>query len=886
MKIVKPMKVPMLTRVLEFRRRCYFHVTAMLGFPLTSPRALVDELSFWRIVTGALGEQGAIDEGFAKTRGELLVAGSFHAPGGVPTRASYVRAQIGSVDKRLAVVGDRTWRDGVPTEPAPMTTLRIDWAHAFGGAGYDRNPHGKGYEPLDLGGRSVYPMPNVEQYGAMIRSPSERPEPAGFLPMDITFAQRRRRAGTYDKRWLDENFPGIPADTDPTLFNVAPEDQWLDGLFRGDEELLMENMHPEKPRLEARLPDLVTRSFVTHRTSEGDRFVEIPMRPDTVWVFPAEELGVVIFHGVLAIAEDDAADIVHLLCACEEPGSPRPIEHYQAALARRLDKDKGAVAEISDGDLMPPRASGVAPNIDLGDMGRWVKSENLAAQNLRRGQERSFAETRARIEAEGLDPKDHGLEELPALPEPPPDDLDALAAYVEAASLRTEELMERARASEAQAREEARRAWAERGEDFDAAMEKAAKEGAGPPKFSAKAHLTALRSMAAEAREAGVVLDDVEQTLADPGYHAQIEEQERGLVEMYRWMGHLQPAAAAMEPEASERARVVIGLALEVGESLANRDFTGANLAGMCLSGVDLSGAFLESADLSGCDLSRTNLEGAVLARANLAGANLADARLRGANLGGAALRGASLDRADLKEAVLSRAELERARFSGADLTGADWFETKPGGADFTGATLGQCNLLKVDLSGVRFTGADLSEANLVESTLDGADFSSATLRKTTFVACHGERVSFRSACLQQGVVVHGSSFPEADFSDADMERANLRGTVLAGARLDRANLRGADLSGCDASEASLERAVLQGGLLIRTDLVNASLQGANLMDALASKARLAGADFTGANLFRADLSRVAGDERTTFAEAEVGHVRFLPRADAQRGGS
>ncbi|WP_438040506.1 DUF2169 domain-containing protein [Sorangium sp. So ce128] len=886
MKIVKPMKVPMLTRVLEFRRRSYFHVTAMLGFPLTSPRALVDELSFWRTVTGALGEQGAIDEGFAKTRGELLVAGSFHAPGGVPTRASYVRARIGSVDKRLAVVGDRAWRDGVPTEPAPMTTLHIDWAHAFGGAGYDRNPHGKGYRPLDLGGRSVHPLPNVELYGAMIRTPSERPEPAGFLPMDITFAQRRGRAGTYDKRWLDEHFPGIPADTDPTFFNVASEDQWLDGLFRGNEEILIENMHPEKPRLEGKLPDLVTRSFVTHHTPEGDRFLEIPMRPDTVWVFPAEELGVVIFHGVLAIAEDDAADIVHLLCACEEPGSPRPIEHYQAALARRLDKDKGAVAEISDGDLMPPRASGVAPNIDLGDMGRWVKSENLAAQNLRRGQERSFAEARARIEAEGLDPKNHGLDELPPLPEPPPDDLDGLAAYVEAASLRTEELMDRARASETQAREEARRAWAERGEDFDAAMEKAAKEGAGPPKFSAKAHLTALRSMAAEAREAGVVLDDVEQMLADPGYHATIEEQERGLFEMYRRMGHLQPAAAAMEPEASERVRLVVGLAMEVDEPLANRDFTGANLAGMSLSGVDLSGAFLESADLSGCDLSRANLEGAVLARANLEGANLTEARLRGANLGGATLRRASLERADLKEAVLSRAELAGARFSGADLTGADWIEAKPGGADFTGATLGQCNLLKADLSGARFTGADLSDANLVESTLDGADFSSATLRKTTFVACHGERVSFRSACFQQGVVVHGSSFPEADFSDADMERANLRGTVLAGARLDRANLRGADLSGCDASEASLERAVLKGGLLIRTDLGDASLQGANLMDALASKARLAGADFTGANLFRADLSRVAGDERTTFAEAEVGHVRFLPRADAERGGS
>ena len=69
--------------------------------------------------------------------------------------------------------------------------------------------------------------------------------------------------------------------------------------------------------------------------------------------------------------------------------------------------------------------------------------------------------------------------------------------------------------------------------------------------------------------------------------------------------------------------------------------------------------------------------------------------------------------------------------------------------------------------------------------------------------------------------------------------------------------------------------------MAIRTKLAEASLRGANLMDALASKALLAGTDFTGANLYRADLSRVVGDARTSFAEAEVGHVRFLPKASS-----
>src|SRR6185437_15726387 len=248
MKVIKPIKLPVLTRIVERARQPELHVAAMLGFPLGMPRALLDEMAFWKTVAEALGESGVVDEGFAKARGELLVAGSFFAPGGVPLPASYVRVKVGAADKRLAVIGDRLWQDHAATPPEPMTSMPIDWAHAYGGPRFDRNPYGKGIELLSGGGRAI-PLPNIDQYGAILRSPADRPEPAGFLPMDITFAQRRARAGTYDQRWFDEHFPGLPSDAAPTFFNVAPEDQWIEGFFRGDEEILVENMHPERPRM-------------------------------------------------------------------------------------------------------------------------------------------------------------------------------------------------------------------------------------------------------------------------------------------------------------------------------------------------------------------------------------------------------------------------------------------------------------------------------------------------------------------------------------------------------------------------------------------------------------------------------------------------------------
>jgi uncharacterized protein YjbI with pentapeptide repeats len=880
-KVVKPAKLPVLTRVMELGRRPLFHVATILAFPLDRPRALHDELTFWKLTGAELGERGVLDEGFVKARGEVLVCGSFFAPEGKPLQASYVRVRVGAVDKRLAVVGDRFWRGDVPTPPVPMTVMPIDWAHAYGGPKHDKNPHGKGAEPIEIDGRASHPLPNIERYGQMIRSPNERPEPAGYLPMDVTFAQRRKRGGTYDKRWFEEHFPGLPPDTDPTFFNVAPEDQWATGSFRGDEAFLIENMHPEKPQIEGSLPGLVTRCFVTHKKPDGERFVEIPLRCDTVCLFPSVGLGAVVLHGSLWIAEDDAGDIVHMVCACEDPASPRTPEHYERTLARRLDKDKGALAGLSDSDLMPDRSSGVVPNIGGADLGRWLKNDQLLMKNARRGMERRFADARASLEAEGHDPKEHGFGELP--PEkalPAADDLDAIAAFAEEQFAREAESRREMAAASRDAREQARKALADIGEDYETLIAETDKGEVGPPRFTAETHFAMLASMAEEARAEGTVLADVEERLADPEYRARIEQQERGLRDMYVRFGHLQPMAGAMEPEASERTRVLVGLALEAGEGLRQRDFTGANLSGMRLAAIDFSDSFMESADLEGCDLSGAKLCRAVLAKANLRGANLAGADLSGANLGGAFLDGTIFDGADLSDAVLSRTELSGARFKGANLTGADWLEAKPGNVDFSGAQLGQCNFLKCDLGGARFTGADVAEANFVECTLDDADFSRARMEKASFVASRGERVVFRGARMRQAVLVHGSSFADADFEGADMEKVNLRGAILIGARFDGAILTGADLSESDASGASFDRALMKGCLLIRTKLADAALRGANLMDVLASKARLTGADFTGANLYRADLSRTIGDARTTFAEAEVGHVRVLPKAD------
>ncbi|MFO0617918.1 MAG: DUF2169 domain-containing protein [Polyangiaceae bacterium] len=895
MKVAKPIKIAILHRVVEVRRKPIFHVAAMIGAPMENTRALFDEMAFWGIVQKELGEIGVVDEGTSKPCGEMLVAGSFHAPGGKELTASYARASVGSIDKRVAVVGDRYWNGNTPTEPIPFTTMPITWARAFGGPKWERNMHGKGAEPIDVNGVMLQPLPNIEHYGALIRSPNERPEPTGFGSLDLTFIQRRKRAGTFDKAWFDEHYPGVAPDMDPNFYNLALPDQWAKGFFRGDERFFVENMHPLHPRLEGSLPSLVVRAFAAfsddprysggaNTTPTAPRVLsEIPMRCDTVWMFPGSAAVFVGFHGSVPVATDDAGDVTDLVVACEELGAQgKPIPHYEAALMRRYDKDKGSLHGLSDSDLMPPRETGVSPTIDTGDIGRWVKAERYASKNARRGYERRVIEARKRLESVGLDAS---ALPLPPPDEDPPDDPDQLAAYIERVQRESQEQAEKAKKSFDENREKmlgrAREVFKQNGMDFDQLLQKGKEEGGGPPKFTAEAHLEKIRAACQRGRAAGYPCEELEAQLEDPAFRSALEQQEEGMREMYRQSAHNRPMiAAAMDPDAKARTRLLVEMALEQGESLARRDFTGADFSGMTLKGADFSECFMESVDLSNADLTGAKLDRAVLANGNLAEAKFKGASLTGANLGAARAAEAVFDDADLSNAILGDADIRGACFANADLSGVGWHGTKLGDNDFSGVKAALSIFIKVKFPGCHFPGADLTRASFIDCSLDDANFEGANLFKTCFMSSKGERVNFRKTQFKSGVIMLESEFPHADFTEAVVEKACLRKTTLTKARAGGASFAGSDLSECDLEGAHLDRAVFTKALLIRTRLDGASLRGANLTDALLSKARIARADFTGANLNRADLSRVVGDPKTTFEEAIVAHVRHLPKAD------
>jgi uncharacterized protein YjbI with pentapeptide repeats len=877
---IKPLRLALLPRCYENGGRCHLAVSIAFFFPFEPSDVLLPEMSMWKLIAEEMGTGMPIDECMPKRHPELLVFGSAFARG-APQPVVRVRVQLGAIDKSLVVLGDRHWeKGGVPSDPTPFASLPVDWAHAFGGAGFARNPLGKGVAPSDAK-NADHPLPNVEALDRRITARGDRPEPAGLCNYPLDWPQRTAKAGTYDEKWLKELFPGFAADMDPTFFNVAPPDQWSREALRGDEPFAVENMHPEHARVAGRLPGLRARCFVNQRTDAGLVFREIDTRLDTVMLFPHRMRGIMFWRGSLPIAEDDAADIEQIVGAAERRDAPRPAAHYQRAMQERSDEKTRHLYALKDSDLLPAecmRPSGLGDD-KLTDVDDLLAREGLLEKNMHKRIELVLEEAREKVRAAGFDPVDKGI---PAEAPPPfkPPSLEEMPEFHAKMTAEFERMQKDVEEKRDQQIKEVRAKCAKLGIDYDQKVAQGRREQAGPPKFRAAVEVATIREKLVLANNAGVPLPELAAKLADPEFERKLQHAEQMLFDSYRKHAHFQPAAAALGDAESAAARARVLADRAAGRSLRRVDLTGANLAGMDLRSLDLREALMEAVDLSGADLAGANLTGACLARANLSRAALGGAIFRDANLAQARFEGVSgAEGVDFSNASLYGADLSGADLSGAMLGGATLLELIVKDTTLARIRGEKLIFMKIALGSTSFAGANMPGSVFLECALDGADFSKAMLRDVAFVASSAKKARFRGADVSKLRAVKESDFEGADFAEVTAERANFRGCKLSRATFERARLDRSDLSSCDAQGASFEGASLVESLLIRTDLRGAKLGRANLMMALLQKAKIRGADFTSANLFRADFTRIDGDRATKFDRANMNQIRFVRRS-------
>jgi uncharacterized protein YjbI with pentapeptide repeats len=876
-----------------------------------------------------------LDEGLPKPCGEVVVYGSCHTPGVLPLPGAMVRVRLARagappdaralVDKQLAVFGDRYWAGtasrereaAVPTssratEPVPFTEMPLRWERAFGGPTYAKNPLGRGIERAETSdGIFRVPLPNVELPSKLVTSSSQRPEAAGFVPLDVSWPQRQSFAGSYGGRWLEEDFPGYARDTDPAFFSTAPADQRIDGFFRGDEEYILENVHPTRSVLRGRLPGAAARVLVRRKSCQDVE--DVKMRLDTVVFLPGQEIGILVFRGTTPVLEDDASDVGVVLAACEDLDAPRSTQHYAAAMNRRLDKDQSPLLALNEDELLPSFAAGAGMAELLG------KFEDPTKDLRERIRQRALERVRQQLVEEGVEDPDAVIakatekapfeERLERLPDPAdPKDLAeyvaALEAFEDYAEREREEALQDAdkqlddaqrtlteematlgpnappeakqRVEEASQRiEQARRALA-----GEPPAEDALPTGDGPPTPQTPQMLQMFREAEIE---------------PDPPVVEKLQQADATALESYRSSVHYMPPARRLDRDARDRARRVVSELRAAGESFAERNWTRYDLSALDLSKADLCKTLLEGADLTKTHLAGADLSGAVLAHATLRETCFDGATLVATNLGASSVDGASFAGANLRQAVFARSRLRSASLRGADLTDADWLEADLGKVDFEGAFAPDITFLPkfptpkkgapdadpvpTDLTGCRFPRARLKKATFLHSKLDGVDFAEADLEGVTFLSVTADGASFRGASLRKFHAVMGCSFAGANFDGADLTDVFLRGASLRGASFEGARLDGADLSECDLTGARLSGAQAKGTLLMGADLSGATLTGSNLMEAMLQKSKLHGADLSKTNLFAANLGLVRLDRATRVHGANLKRALMLPRA-------
>ncbi|MBL8473651.1 MAG: DUF2169 domain-containing protein [Rhodocyclaceae bacterium] len=864
MKAIKPQALGLLSKPYRFRGQDRLVIVALGFFRLGEPvRNFLPEQAGWPEILPRLPAEQPLDAVMPKRRAEVLAAATAYSA--QPVSSMQVRLQVGVVDKRLKVIGERAWRYGtVPlhtvSAPLPFQSMPLSYERAYGGPAHAGNPVGCGHTgrlTRGLTGPVEGAMPNVEYPNEPVRGHYRALPPAGFAPLDLRWAPRSRMGGTYDRRWLEQVSPGLPEDLDWAMFNVAPEDQQVPGFFTGGETYRLEGLHPERPVIEGRLPDFRLRALVE---TEAHAPQEVALAFDTLWLFPDAELGLALYRGESAVADPEAEDVKSILLAYEHRrDAPRATAHYVAALAARSGSGRDALVHLLNEAPLRP-----AP--DAAERARLAQEAEAERQASRARD--------AALEAAAAADLDGHLPD--AKPASVPDFAAAAAAqaapYVCRAQLARGEadlapLFAHIDARVAEAREQAEVSLAALADDAaaSAAQPSAAEDTQTALDRLAGRHHAEYAELLATAASTGAAAGQG----AAPATPAAAD---LAALDLAGRRAAAKPVAPPLAPAAATALGAEVLRLLRAGATLAGRDMAGANLAGARLAGADLKNALLENADLSRADLSRADLSGAVLCGARLDGAKLDGARLDGASLNaaraaGASFRGVRADRLSSLHAELAGSDWQTARVADWVALGADLQ-----GANFAAAELPRAVFLQAQAATSRWQGARLGRDLFVRADLREADFSGAKLQQTVFADCNAPRAAFAGAelesCFLGSARLAGSDWQGARARQTSWRGAQLAGAKLAGGRFEacdfgRADLAASDLGGARFKSSILSRAHLESSQARDsdwfqsqcrgTDFRRADLAGGRFMQADLSNAKLAGAALDGARHLPAD---------------------------------
>jgi hypothetical protein len=254
----------------------------------------------------------ASDFSFDKVATDIAVRGSAWAPKGL-ARESLISMQVGKLKKTIKVTGDRYWvktMGGLTmSDPKPFDKIPLMFERAYGGTDLSnpdltkhdreaRNPVGVGFRAKSSTlNMEDTRLPNFEDPENLIKSPGDKPIPAGFGFIGPSWQPRLSYAGTYDEAWQKGRMPLLPTDFDKKFFNSVPPDMIYDGYLEGKEQVLISGMSP-KSKINFILPGDLPSVMIDMAGLEEQ---SIEMKIDRLFISSDEYVVIMVWNGCIRI---------------------------------------------------------------------------------------------------------------------------------------------------------------------------------------------------------------------------------------------------------------------------------------------------------------------------------------------------------------------------------------------------------------------------------------------------------------------------------------------------------------------------------------------------------------------------------------------------------
>jgi len=814
----------------------------------TAPSPVLIENAQWPLIQKALGAD-IFDMVMPKPRAEMLLAGTAWNPNrhaqtpqnNSENNAFQVGMQLGNQQKVLNILGDRHWKKGLlsysATAPAPVESVQLNDENSYGGASHSINPLGKGHYPSRADRKTQQEngelwLPNIEEPQQPTRSMKQTNVPAGFSSIAITHPQRDQHNGDYtNKEWLEKHYPALAPDTDMRLFQAAREDQQFAQYLRGDETFALANLHPDAALISGTLPCVRPRVLVNFTGSE--QLTEVSLNLDTVWFFPGEEIGALVYHGQIPVNDVDAADIANLMLAYENLNAPpRPLEHYQTALNERLDPETAPLVMADDSPLVPEKT-----DADMAEIEQEKAAEQAELAAKQQAQQQALLEE---IQAEhgGQLPPDFAIPE----PEPASDEMSVSQSDIDRGEINLKALKQAADKAQADAEQQKQEVQSEHDQQIKKAAE--LQDNVDPAlkkEMNAKASLDEQITPAIAAINSN---NDTKDAL-DPEQQATIEEMQRRASRY-----HTTPFTDWPEDPLAQEKRALFLAAWQNGEDLSKRDWTGCDLSNLDLTGVNLSQ----------CQLENCNFEHTIFNQANLEKTGFVGAKFKHTQFNKAQLAGSNFSSTIGEYCQFQQADMPKVQFFKAELRHCQWQQANLQQSQFMEATLPRAN----------FTGCQLTQCNFVQCQLFDSDFSGVSARMMSLMQCELSYSRWQQAMLSRCAFLE-NVMPVSNLTDVKFERCQFSVKL----NLDGANLTDAQLYQCGFRRISMNRAIAQNSYFIECDLGDSDLQfgrfsGAQFKRSVLSDSRCQHSIFEHSGLYQALL------RKTDLQASQLDQANFL----------